>query len=133
MIEFSSKFKVEPITIDGESFEIRELDGEGRDRYMKAVGSSMEVRMNSTGKKDVRGKDILAQSILVKDLNGQQQTLLMHTLFKGEGEEATPVTITTIRKWPVTLQDGLAKVANKLNGLVDGKTEEDEMDEAEKN
>jgi len=118
MREFSTELRVELIRIGGEDYEIRELTTEGRDRYLQALGDTMQVRMVGTGEKDKAGNEKLRQEIVIKSLKGTQCDLLKATMFRiTEDGGKTTVSIKQIGEWGAKLTEQLARIASDLNGM----------------
>ena len=126
--EYSGIGIVQKIKISGSDYEIRELTRGSRRRYLKTLNNTMEVRMESTSQKDENGKEIMQKRILMKDLNGAQDTLLKETLYKvcddGITRQCTDKELDAI---PSTVSEDIAHIAADLNGLekADGELEED--------
>lgn len=131
--EFSTKGKVESVTIDGREYEIREMTGEGRDIYLQAIKDTVDVQMEGTGKKDADGREVMKRRVRIRSLDGAQKTLLSQCLYDmGDGpDRAARPSKQQIASWPATLIDDLAKIATKLNGLED--PDSIRKEEAEKN
>ena len=132
IIEFPDLLVSQKIKIGGTEYELRELSRGSRRRYLKTLNGTMEVRMESTGQRDADGKEIMQKRILMKDLNGAQDTLLKETLYKicddGTVRQCTDKELDAI---PSKVSEEIATLASDLNGLeqVDGDLDK----EAEKN
>ena len=132
VIEFPDVLVVQKIKIGETEYELRELPRGGRRRYLQTLNGTMEVRMESTGEVDANGKEIMQKRILMKDLNGAQDTLLKETLFKvcddGKVRQCSHSELDAI---PSKVSEEIAQLASDLNGLEKADGELDK--EAEKN
>ena len=118
MREYSTKLAVEEVLIDGERYEIREMTSAGRDKYLKTLGNTMQVRMVSTGDVDKDGREKMRKEVVVTSLGGAQAEILQSTLFKiADDGTATPITLKKIGELGAKLVEELATVASRLNGL----------------
>lgn len=116
--EFSTVREVQPIKIDGEDYEVREMTAAARTVYLKALGKTMEVQMVGTGEKDSKGKEVMRKQIKVTDLSGAQKELLTATVFRVAPDGSrTKVPLTQVDSWGGRLVERLTKLASKLNGL----------------
>jgi len=136
MKEFSTALNFEEIKIDGDLYRINEMTEEGRRIYLKAVGSSMKVKMISTGKKDKKGADEMRKEIDVTDLAGAQLELLEATLVKaeddeGKGTKMVPIKRDNMKGWGAKMIEDLAKIASELSGMDMPETKR--VEDAEKN
>ena len=132
IIEFPDLLVSQKIKIGGTEYELRELSRGSRRRYLKTLNGTMEVRMESTGQRDADGKEIMQKRILMKDLNGAQDTLLKETLYKicddGTVRQCTDKELDAI---PSKVSEEIATLASDLNGLEQADGDLDK--EAEKN
>jgi hypothetical protein len=103
-----------PVTIDGEGYVLRELDGRERDKYLNSLNARLKVTAGG------------GQS--VKDFDGMQASLVAASLFKIVGSEREPVTVDEVQGWPARVSATLFDAAKKLSGL-GGEDETDEGDE----
>lgn len=136
MQEFTSNIKTEQFTIDGQLYEMNEMTTAGRDRYLKSLGNTVDVSMDGTGRKDSRGNEIMRKRIRVKDLTGQQTSIICATVSRvTEDGKRAALTPGDMVNWPARLQEKIANMASKMNGMVvdDGDGEVDMDADAEKN
>ena len=130
--EFPDVLIVQKIKIGNTEYELRELSRGSRRRYLATLNGTMEVRMESTGEVDANGKERMQKRILMKDLNGAQDTLLKETLYKvcddGTIRQCTAKELDAI---PSKVSEEIAQLASDLNGLEKADGELDK--EAEKN
>jgi len=126
--EFPDVLVVQKIRIGSTEYELRELSRGSRRRYLQTLNGTMEVRMESTGERDNDDKEIMQKRILMKDLNGAQDTLLRETLYKicddGTVRQCTMKELDAI---PSKVSEEIAELATALNGLeqADGELEKE--------
>jgi hypothetical protein len=123
MKSFTSKPKMEPVTIDGDEYALVELTGKARDKYMQ--GMSGRMRYNSAGK-----------PVGLKNFDGLQANLLVKVLHHAthgppdeEGGDPTitevgdAVTMNVIQDWGSGTQTELFEMAQELCGMGDDEEE----------
>lgn len=115
VLEFKLERKERPLTIDGESYVLQELDGKERDRYLNSLVGRMRT--------DDKGKPGS-----IKNFEGLQGTLIAASLRKIEPEGRIHVKLETIQSWPSSLVRRLFDVAKEISSI-----EEDQDDEKEGN
>lgn len=98
---FETTLKEVSVTIDGEEYTLRELDGKTKGKYLNKMGS--RIVLSEDGK--VSG---------FKDYSGLETILLEQCLYNSEGK---PVPAGIIEKWPATVLGKLFDVAQELSGL----------------
>ena len=126
--EFPDILVVQKIKIGETEYELRELTRGSRRRYLQTLNGTMEVRMESTGEKDVNNKEIMQKRNLMKDLNGAQDTLLKETLYKVCDDSTTrQCTAKELDAIPSKVSEEIAEMASDLNGLekADGELNEE--------
>lgn len=111
-LSFDLELEEVPVTIAGEKYVLRELDGKQRDKYLDGLGKRLAPA----------GRDGKAQT--VKNFNGLQSSLVCMCLYK-DGEDS-PVDAHTIQTWPARVVAGLFDAASDLSKL--GEEEEDGED-----
>lgn len=100
---FSLALKERAFTIDGRTFVLKELDGDGRDCYMNTVQSRMKNLPNGTQ--------------VVKDFKGLQASLLARTLFEILPDGEKLMDSKTIQSFPTSTQKQLFDMSQQLSGL----------------
>jgi len=115
-LEFGLDLGERPVTIAGEAYVLRELDGKGRDRYLNNVGA--RLRVTREGK-----------AAGVKDFNNLQASLVSQSLHKVVEGGDEPVPVATIQTWPSHVVSALFKAARELSHL--GEDEEDKAVEGD--
>ena len=126
--EFPDILVVQKIKIGETEYELRELTRGSRRRYLQTLNGTMEVRMESTGEVDANGKEKMQKRILMKDLNGAQDTLLKETLYKVCDDGTTrQCTVKELDAIPSKVSEEIAEMASDLNGLekADGELNEE--------
>jgi len=131
MRSFSSELTTELVEIDGKMYEIRELTTAGRERYLDALGKSLQIKVAGTGETDGQGAEKMRQEIVIGDLRGAHVELLSATMFVVDGEDRKPVPASRIRAWGARLTEQLAAIAAELNEL--SVPEKQLQEDAEKN
>ena len=132
-MEFSNTPEVQPVTIDGVYYEIRELTADSRAAYLKALTKTMQVKLIGTGEKDANGREIMRKEITVIDMDGAQKELLCGCMFRRDDAKGTftPVTAKEVGSWRGKIIEQLVKRASDINGL---EMPDDKLNEAaEKN
>lgn len=102
-LEFTTTLQKIEVTIDGNPYTLKEMDGTRRGQYQ----TQLSKRTETTGS----GKNV---KVTIKDMGGMQEELLAFCLFDKNG---APVPAETILKWPSRVSDALYKEAQALNGL----------------
>jgi len=92
------------VTIGGEQFVLKELDGVGRDAYLNDVGH--RVRIDKDGK-----------AAGVKNFKGMQAALLTMSLRKVVGGKEQAVSLDEIQSWPAKVISKLFDAAKELSDL----------------
>lgn len=104
-IEFSLDLETTEVTIGGEVYVVKELDGKSRDKYLTLLSK----RVKRTG-----------DDASVSNFDGLQSSLLAMCLYQGD--ELIPEA--TIQAWPARAVTGLYEIAKDLSKL----DEEDKED-----
>jgi len=118
MKEFSTALKSEQVKIDGVTYEIREMTKAERDKHLKRLSSSLEVKMIGTGQQSSKGQEILRKEITVKDLGGAQEEILLNTMYRvNEDGSKTRITKQLLDSWGAQLVEELYAIANQVNGM----------------
>ena len=116
--EFPDVLIAQKIKIGSADFEIREMSRGARRRYLQTLNGSMEVRIESSGEVNADGTDKMQKRILMKDLNGAQDTLLKECLYKVcDDGTVRQCTVKELDAIPSKVSEEIATMATDLNGL----------------
>lgn len=116
-MEFELELKKIPVTIDGDKYELRELIGKERDKYLGGLSRRLKTLPNGEQ--------------TVKNFDGLQAALIAESLTKVEGNERHAVTVEEIQGWPARVQNALHDTARQLSALGDDGEETDNNDDDE--
>lgn len=100
---FETKLKEHTITIDGNPYTLREMNGIQRDKYLNKMAAKVEM-----------GPGGQIQS--VKDFSGTEVVLLEECLFDVENK---PVPAKVMQEWPSTILGRLFDLAQELSGMTE--------------
>ena len=129
--EYSTILAKESIKIDDVSYEIRELTFGARQKYLKQLNQTMEVRMVEGDLLDAKGEPVMRKEILIKDLSGSQRVILLNTMFNVSGDVAKLIGPYELDGWGARMVEKFTAVSNSLNGM--GESDKKQGDVAEKN
>lgn len=115
ILRFSLKVKTIPVVLEGpdgieRNYELRDLNGEGRDIFTSTL--------HSRAVKDANGKTTRE----LRDPRGLQQLLLTKSMFDSKTNKN--VTEEAINSWPGTVVEELFKVSMELSGLTEQAAED---------
>ena len=106
--------EVELTTADGESlvYEIRELTGKERDKYLNTLSKRSRTLPDGTTK--------------INNFDNLQADLLTRTMFAKTDGKYEAVKVDDLQAWPARVQGELFKLAQSLSGLDTKKDDEDD-------